>query len=116
MSNTTSPAEFTLELFQGATYSAVFYILNAAGTTALVTGCQAELTVSANGETVVALTSSPAAGLTVTVSTGKVAVVITDEQTEAMDFGRGDWNLDILYADGTVTRALLGEATLTARA
>lgn len=59
-------------------------------------------------ETLVSLTSSPAAGLVLTAATGAIAITITSAVTADLDFSDAVYDLELTDSGGAVTRLVEG--------
>lgn len=118
-------ARYDLRLEEGATYRRTFArIDDADGTPIPLTGYTARLEIrKARGDTTdaaaLALTSTPAAGLTVDTAGGLVTVTITDEQTDALpgslDGRRGVYDVLLTHSDGSRLRLVEGDVILSPR-
>lgn len=109
---------------QGATFTRQFGWYNPiAGTTepdldspVVITGYTARMqlrTTYAASTYVLSLTSSPAAGITITGASGLVDVTITDEQTTVIEARDYVYDLELESPGGVVTRLVEGTATVT---
>ncbi len=76
-----------------------------------LTGMGARVEIRGEGADPIVLTLGD--GLTVT-SLGQLLIVLTPEQTAAITWTRGEWDLDLTYTDGRVERWLRGEVIVSA--
>ncbi len=109
---------YDIEMDQGASFDLEVQYTDPAGTAIDLTGYTARMQIRRNiadvepdTAPILALTSSPAAGLTLTTSTGTVAIAITDEQTQELD-GTYVYDLEIESGPGKVTRLIEGTILL----
>lgn len=75
-----------------------------------LTGMGARVEIRGEGADPIVLTLGD--GLTVT-GLGQLLIVLTPEQTAAITWTRGEWDLDLTYTDGRVARWLYGEVVVT---
>lgn len=78
---------YDFRLRRGARYERTIIVKDSEGVAIDLTGREAKLTVKprySSEKEVLVLTSEPAAGLTLTHDEGKIALVITSEQSEAL--------------------------------
>ncbi|MBB4817134.1 hypothetical protein HNP29_000491 [Pseudomonas alcaligenes] len=74
-----------------------------------LTGMGARVEIRGEGADPIVLTLGD--GLTVT-GLGQLLIVLTPEQTAAITWTRGEWDLDLTYTDGRVERWLRGEVVV----
>lgn len=75
-----------------------------------LTGMGARVEIRGEGADPIVLTLGD--GLTVT-GLGQLLIVLTPEQTTAITWTRGEWDLDLTYTDGRVERWLRGEVVVS---
>jgi hypothetical protein len=102
---------------QGATIKRNYYLKNANGTAKDLTSFTAkcEIRDKPGGNVILSLTSSPAAGITITAATGLIAVVITKTQSAAFNFTVGEYDMRITNASSEDTYIAEGKVYLTPR-
>jgi hypothetical protein len=107
---------YDFEIEQGSTLSKTITLL-LDGAVFDLTGYQARFEAREKvGDTteVISLTSSPAAGLTITAVSGIIVLAMTPTQTALLDFQRASYSLEVYTtADAEVYRVLEGFITLS---
>lgn len=107
---------FTDTINQGADYELTVLDKQPDGSATDLTGCvarlQARRTVDADDPPSLDLTSTPAAGLTLTEEDGRIDVHLTAEQTEALS-GTYVVQLEVRWPGGRVDRLLEGTWTVS---
>lgn len=105
-----------LKIEQGATFSEL--VTWKAGTPAVpvnLTGCTARMHVRAKLESTALLLdlTTENGGIVLGGSAGTVLIYLTDEQTEAIGWTSGVYDLEIAFPGGTVTRLLKGSVSVS---
>ena len=111
------PAVYNFTVYQGSTWDQTFTWFQPDGVTPVnLTGCTARIQgrakAASTSPVLFELTSTPAAGLTLGGTAGTVRVVIADELSDAWNFKRCAYDLEIAFPDGTVQRLLMGSVTV----
>lgn len=108
-------AQYDFEIEQGATLRKPFVWKDSAGVAVNLTGYTAKMQVrqSAASETVLLELSNTNGMLTITPLTGTVTMVFSASTTADIDWKRGKYDLEMTAVDGTVTRLLEGEITVS---
>ena len=103
--------------YAGETRRIASYQIQSNGQALNLTGYTADLYVKKSSDdwldAVIHLTSSPAAGITITAATGKVEIRMESTDTDDL-LGEYDYKLELTSAGGIVTRALSGTFTIQA--
>lgn len=106
----TTPAKLKLKIYCGATFRKRLTWKSPAGTPIDLSGCTARMQIRAEVE-------SPAVLLELTTANGRIALggvagtvdlLITDEDTAAIAWESGVFDLEIAHPDGSVTRLAKG--------
>lgn len=108
---------YDLRINQGATFRRILTLFADEEQTELIdlTGYSARLQARTfSGGAVIDLDSGPGGGLTIGDELGTIELLLTDEQTEALNFAEANYDLEIESAGGEVTRLLQGRAVLRA--
>jgi hypothetical protein len=105
--------DFTIE--QGATLLKAITWKDSNGDPVDLTGYVARMQVrpSATSEDVLLDLSTDNGGLQLTPSSGVVTITASAEDTAALDWRKGKYDLELESADGTVTRLLKGVITVS---
>ena len=104
-----------LTIEQGATFRRTFTWKDAAGTPVNLTGYTAAMQVRTSPNApapLIALTDG--AGITLGGAAGTIAVLMTDEQTDALPHGKWKWDLKLTSPAGEDTRLLEGAVSVPA--
>ena len=106
--------DWTLELRQGETCRATFRLVDATtGEPEDISGSTARLHIRERADASAALLAlTTGSGLTIDGSAGTISVLITDEQTAALNFRRAVYDLELEAADGSVRTIAAGGARL----
>lgn len=64
-------------------------------------------------DTIIDLTQTNGRAQVTAPDSGEITLLITDEDTAALNFTSGVYDLEIEYADGTVDRVLYGKVALS---
>lgn len=108
-------AKKDLYIEQGATFEFSLVWTDDADAPKDLTGYQGRMQIreKVDSETaLVSLTSSPAAGITIVGAEGRVNIVISDDQTMALNIKKGVYDLEVESGTGTVYRLLQGAVTV----
>lgn len=107
------PMSHDIDIYEGADWRETWYLQDGAEDPYNLTGYQAELTIriKAEGPIVYKMTSSPAAGITITASTGKVALDLTNANTTSLAIRCGVYDM-VLVASSIKTRLLNGNINI----
>lgn len=111
----TVPAQgIKLTIYQGATYRKRFRWL-AAGVPVDLTGCTARMQVREEVESTTALLTLTTAdgGIVLGGDQGTIDLEISDENTAAIAWEGGVWDLEIAHPGGDVTRLLMGSVSVS---
>lgn len=107
---------YNVTIDQGANWFINFLYKDTSGNAVNLTGYTAALQIRetyASTSTLLSLTSSPAAGITITAGTGTIAVTATAAQTGAIATGVYVYDCEITDGAGVVTRIVQGEVYLS---
>lgn len=112
----TTPAKLKLTIYQGATFRK--RLAWSAGTPAVpvdLTGCEARMQVRAEVESADVLLSLTDAngGIVLGGATGVIDLYVSDEDTGAIDWDGGVWDLEIVHPGGEVTRLAQGSVSVS---
>jgi len=103
--------------YAGETYRMAVYAIQSDGQALNLTGYTSAMKLKKPtdewSDAALSLTSTPAAGLTITAATGRVDVQIESSQSEDLE-GQYDYKLEITSSGGIVTRLLAGTLSITA--
>lgn len=102
---------------QGADWSVTLTVSDENGNPKDLSGYSAKMQVRAepNSSVLIELTSTPAAGITVTGVSGTIGIVMTAAETAALTFQHGIYDVMLTSGAGVVTYLLRGEFTLLPR-
>lgn len=107
---------YDVTIDQGSTWFINFLYKDTNGNAVNLTGYTAALQIRetyASTTTLLSLTSSPAAGITITAGTGTIAVTATAVQTAAIPTGVYVYDCEITDGTGVVTRIVQGDAYIS---
>ncbi len=112
----TKPAKLKLAIYQGATFRK--RLTWKAGTPAVavdLTGCTARMQVRAEveSETVLLSLTTENDGITLGGSAGTIDLYVADEDTAAIDWDSGVFDLEIEHPSGEVTRLAEGSVSVS---
>lgn len=108
--------QYNVTIDQGANWFINFIYKDTNGNPVNLTGYTAALQIReyyAATTTLLSLTSSPAAGITITAGTGTIAISATAVQTGAITAGNYVYDCEITDGTGVVTRIVQGEAYIS---
>jgi hypothetical protein len=111
----TVPAQnIDLTIYQGATFRQRFRWL-AGGVPVDLTGCTARMQVreDADAPDVLLELTTENDGITLGDDEGTVDLFVSDEDTAAIDWDGGAWDLEIAHPGGDVTRLLMGSVVVS---
>lgn len=108
-------ATYDFEIEQGATLLKPIQWKDSAGNAVNLTGCTARMQIRrsvASEEVLLELTNANGK-LSITPLTGTVTMIFSATTTAAFTWSRAKYDLEIVSADGTVTRLIEGEITVS---
>jgi zona occludens toxin (predicted ATPase) len=108
-------AQYDFEIEQGATLLKPIVWKDSTGAAVNLTGYTAKMQVrqSTSSDEVLLELSNTNGKLTITPLTGTVTMVFSAATTADIDWKRGKYDLELTAADGTVTRLIEGEITVS---
>lgn len=113
----------TLTIPAGTTFNMPFWVKSSDGTAVDLTGCTARMMLRrqyTSPTPALSLTSSPAAGLTITPLLGRVDILMTEAQTRSLSTSTANdkfvYDVEIVFPSGDVSRPLEGSAIVTPEA
>jgi hypothetical protein len=105
---------FPMRIDQGSTYSQIIQVNDNNGVARNLTGYTAKMSIRkaiTDATTVLDLTS-PAGGITINGAAGQLTITITDEQTSAMTWTTGVYDIKITSSGGVAERILEGAVSV----
>ena len=102
---------------QGATFSRTVTWLGSNGQPINLSGYTARMQVRqryVSTSTVLSLTSSPAAGISLGTSNGEITITVSASSMAAVEAGEYRYDLELISGSGVVTRLLMGSFTVQA--
>lgn len=110
-----SAATYDFEIEQGTTLLKPIVWKDSAGVPVNLTGYTARMQVrqSTSAADVLLELSTTNSRISITPLTGTVTLIFTPEVTSAITWRRGKYDLELTSADGTVTRLIEGEITVS---
>ena len=108
--------QYNVVIDQGANWFINFLYKDTSGNAVNLTGYTAALQIRESYSattTLLSLTSSPAAGITITAGTGTIAIAATAAQTGAITASTYVYDCEITDGTGVVTRIVQGAATIS---
>ena len=111
----TKPAKLKLQIYQGATFQHRLRWRTSGGTPIDLTGCMARMQVRSDIESPVVLLSltTESGGITLGGTAGTIDLLVSDEDTSAITWDGGVWDLEIAHPGGTVTRLAEGSISVS---
>lgn len=108
-------ASYDFEIEQGATLLKPIVWKDSAGTAVNLTGYTAKMQIrkSVSSEDVLLELSTVNSKLSITANTGTITMIFSAATTEAIDWSRGKYDLELTSSTGVVTRLLEGEITVS---
>lgn len=108
-------AEYDFDIEQGATLTKPIVWKDSTGTVVNLTGYTAKMQVrrSVASDEVLLELSSANGKIAITPVQGKVELIFSAATTAAIDWRRGKYDLELTAADGTVTRLIEGEISVS---
>lgn len=110
----------TLNIAAGATFNLTFWVKNSDKSAVDLTGCTARMQFRrqyTSPTAALSLTSSPAAGLTITPLAGRVDIQITEAQTRSLSLSTVNdayvYDCEVVFPSGEVQRAIEGRALVS---
>jgi hypothetical protein len=114
-----TPGQLSLIIYQGTTFRRVIRLQDTTVTPAMpidLSGATVRMHVRAAISDTATLLELTGANGRATVSdalNGEITLLVSDEDTAALDFKKAVYDLEIEYSDGTVDRVLQGGVTLS---
>lgn len=105
-------ARTDIRIEQGATFGLLAELQDEDGGPVDLTGCTARMKIRAGYNSPVLLSLVSPTNIVINPTLGTVLVTVTASATELLGFSRGVYDLEVVFPDGTVIRALQGEALL----
>lgn len=113
----TKPAKLKLTIYQGATFRKRLTWTGPAPTRTPIdmTGCTARMQVRSEVESAVVLLSltTENGGITLGGATGTIDLLSADDETAAITWDGGVWDLEIVHPGGDVTRLAQGSISVS---
>lgn len=111
----TTPAKLKFTIYQGATFRKRLTWTAPDGTPIDLSGCTARMQVRAEVESPAVLLSltTENGGLTLGGAAGTVELYVSDEDTGAITWESGAWDLEIVHPSGEVTRLAQGSVAVS---
>lgn len=111
----TTPAKLKFTIYQGATFRKRLTWRAPDGTPIDLSGCTARMQVRAEVESPAVLLSltTENGGLTLGGAAGTVELYVSDEDTGAITWDAGVWDLEIVHPSGEVTRLAQGSVAVS---
>lgn len=108
-------ATYDFEIEQGATLIKPLVWKDDAGTPRNLTGFTARMQVrqSASSDDVLLELNTENGRIQITAGTGTVTLIFSAATTAAIDWRRGKYDLELVASDGTVTRLIEGEISVS---
>jgi hypothetical protein len=109
------PGTYNLTIYQGATFRQSIIWRNADSTPIDLTGYTARMQIrkSVRATTTEADMTTENSGIVISALTGEIELNLTAVQTAAIDIQDGVYDLELIDADGTVTRLMEGSVTVS---
>jgi hypothetical protein len=111
-----TPGSLDLVILQGSTFKRIIRLTDATPAAIDLTGCTARMHIRqtiSDTETLIELTEANGRATITDEAGGEITLLIEDEDTAALDFTKGVYDLEIEYWDGTVDRVLEGKVKLS---
>lgn len=111
-----TPGNLDLVIYQGATFKKVVRLTDSTPAAIDLTGATARMQIRAalaDETALIELTEANGRALVTDAENGKITLLITAEDTAALDFTKGVYDMEIEYSDGTVDRVLEGKVKLS---
>lgn len=111
----TKPAKIKLTIYQGATFRKRLVWKAPDGTPIDLTGCTARMQVRSEVESAVVLLNltTENGGITLGGATGTIDLLSADDETAAITWDGGVWDLEIAHPGGDVTRLAQGSISVS---
>lgn len=109
------PAKLKLTIYQGATFRKRLRWSTSGGAPIDLTGCTARMQVRSDVESpdVLLELTTENSGITLGGTAGTIDLLVSDEDTTAIAWESGVWDLEIVHPDGTVTRLAEGSVSVS---
>jgi len=111
----TTPAKLKFTIYQGATFRKRLTWKAPSGTPIDLTGCTARMQVRAEVDSDVVLLSltTENGGISLGGAAGTIDLLSADDETAAMTWDGGVWDLEIVHPNGDVTRLAQGSISVS---
>ena len=111
----TTPAKLKFTIYQGATFRKRLTWSAPGGTPIDLTGCTARMQVRSDVESPTALLSLTTEndGIALGGALGTIELYVSDEDTAAITWDGGVWDLEIVHPGGEVTRLAQGSVSVS---
>lgn len=111
----TTPAKLKFTIYQGATFRKRLTWTAPGGTPIDLTGCTARMQVRSDVESPTALLSLTTEndGIVLGGALGTIELYVSDEDTAAITWDGGVWDLEIVHPGGEVTRLAQGSISVS---
>lgn len=111
----TTPAKLKFTIYQGATFRKRLTWTAPSGTPIDLTGCTARMQVRSDVESPTALLSLTTEndGIVLGGALGTIELSVSDEDTAAITWDGGVWDLEIVHPGGEVTRLAQGSISVS---
>lgn len=111
-----TPGSLDLIIYQGSTFKRVIRLTDATPAAIDLTGSTARMHIRqaiTDATPMIELNEANGRALITDAAAGEITLLITDEDTAALDFTKGVYDLEVEYSDGTVDRVLEGKVKLS---
>lgn len=111
-----TPGKLNLIFYQGATFKRIIRLTDATAEPIDLTGATARMHIRAaiaDETPIIELDNTNGRAVVSDAVNGEITLLIADEDTAALDFTAGVYDLEIEYSDGTVDRVLAGTVKLS---
>lgn len=111
-----TPGYLDITIYQGATFKRIIRLKDSANVAIDLTGGAARMQIRrviTDATPLIELAAANGRATIADAANGEVSLLIAAEDTSALDFERGVYDLEIEYSDGTVDRVLEGKVRLS---
>lgn len=111
-----TPGKLDMTILQGATFKRVIRLADSTPAAIDLTGSTARMQIREtidDATPLIELTDANSRATVTDAVNGEITLLIADEDTAALDFVKGVYDLEIEYSDGTVDRVLEGKVKLS---